>query len=148
MPTQDNDSMNKHGVYIRFGDWPENERSQNYALGGHEHGVSVYDMAGSRHYAEPTDPDPEGMSESGDSMGDMITRRRRSIRSASFDGTQSHWEHHDDQDSGNRGHFVKGTVVGVGHDGEPLLQNVQHVGAWPQDAHHFAAGVQPPLWTQ
>ncbi len=167
------DAMNPHGVHIRFGDWPENERSMNHAEGGHEEGVSVYDMHGS--HAEPADPDPHGFraehdigwqremhidthgddkdfepdytyTPDNDTGEEMRNRRRQSYRSATYDGNS--WEDHDQQPSGLRGHFVKGDVVGSGYDSEPLLRGVRHVGAWPQDAHRFVPGTQEGLFPE
>lgn len=132
------DAQNKHGVYLRFGDWPSDERSQNHVTGWKEEGVSAYDTKGG-HYLEPEDPDPDMLREGGeydeygtnDTLEEMKNRRQRALR-------------HPDQPS-NRGHIVKGSMVGVGHDGEPLLRNVREVGEWPKDIHHFATGTQREL---
>ena len=153
------DAQNPHNAYIRFGDWPESERSRNHVTGGTEDGVSVYDMAGP--LAEPVDPDPHDSryeaainDEYGSSFADdygndtgaeMRERRDTAYREAKNSQT---WERHEDIPSSRRGHFVKGTLVSFGHDDEPLLNNVQKVGDWPQDAHRFVPGEQDGLFPE
>jgi hypothetical protein len=154
-PRPTHDAMNPHGVHIRFGDWPENERSMNHVTGGTEDGVSVYDMKGP--LAEPENPDPnfsryetalndeygqDFAEEFGNDTGEeMDERRRRAL------GETEMWELHEDMHPGRRGHFVKGSLAGFGHDDEPLLQNVQKVGDWPQHAHRFAPGKDAPMFS-
>lgn len=141
----------KPETYIRFGDWPENERSTNWVTGGTEEGVSVYDMH--KTFAKPLDPDPSGeryerakndewgqdfADDYGNDTGaEMEGRMHRALRDARNDHT---WDDHEEQNPGRRGHFVRGTLTSFGHDDEPLLENVRSVGAWPQDAHRFAPG--------
>lgn len=88
-------------VYLRIGDWdPKRERSQNYARGMWEPGLSVYHLD-EKH--EPIAP------------------------------SESEWAEQDLNDrlrSEEPKHLVQGQHVGVGHDGEPLLQNVRVVGKW------------------
>lgn len=163
------DAQNPHNVFVRFGDWPENERSMNHAFGGYEEGVSVYDMAGP--HANPVDPDPhesryehdvgwqremhidthgndddfepdDTFARDNDTGEEMRGRVREAMGEAREGQT---WVHHDDQNPGRRGHFVRGSLVGFGHDDEPLLNDVQHVGAWPQHAHRFVPGTDGEL---
>lgn len=147
---------NQHGVYLRYGDWPENERSMNHVTGGTEEGVSVYHME--TQHAKPVDPDPdfnrydrakedEWGSHFADEFGndtgaEMNNRYHTALRAAKNEQT---WEHPDDISSSRRAHFVRGTLVGFGHDDEPLLNDVQHVGHWPQDAHRFVPGTEGEL---
>lgn len=173
-PPPVHDAMNKHGVYIRFGDWPKDERSLNHAQGGKEEGVSVYHMQGP--HAEPEDPDPHGSRydydveghremhidthgtdegfdpedygdaiRSNDTGAEMRGRRMSAYRDATWDGRSFYG--HEEQKPAFRGHFVKGDLVGSGHDDEPLLHNVRNVGQWPQHAHRFVPGTQSQLFS-
>lgn len=164
---------NRHGVYLRFGDWPHDERSNNNVTGGKEEGVSVYSMGNT--HAEPHDPDPRGergeryleharewhheihgpevdFDEDDVRYGDsefpgndtgqeMMGRRNRALRDHHDAGGYA-----DEQRADRRGHFVRGTLTGFGHDDEPLLQNLQHLGSWPQHAHRFVTGTQEELF--
>jgi 8-oxo-dGTP diphosphatase len=135
-------------VYLRFGRWPEDERSMNHAMGWKEEGVSAYDM---NRRGEPMDPDPTGSArhhvhdESCDQdcdndwmnenygethPGDRVRRAER----ARYNGR--------DNDS-DTGHLVKGDFFGFGHDAEPLLRNVRRVGDWIDHRHLFIPGAEP-----
>lgn len=96
--------------FLRFGDWPTDERSRNHAEGWKEAGVSVYEIH--PHNNMPMDPDPYGESDNGDTGAGMrarVTRWRRGAEPA---------------------HVVSGEQVGIGHDGEPLLNRLKHHGPW------------------
>jgi hypothetical protein len=152
------DAQNPHGAYIRFGDWPHNERSMNHVTGGTEDGVSVYDMHGP--LAEPVDPDPHGSryeealadewgrdfaEEFGNDTGqEMKERRGHAFQEAKNYQT---WEPHENIPQSRRGHFVTGSLVAFGHDNEPLLNNVRKVGDWPQHAHRFVPGEDAPMFS-
>lgn len=134
-------------VYLRFGHWPEDERSENYVTGGREEGVSVYDLD---HKGEPMDPDPHysrghehdehcepdcdldwNNSEFGnDTHEEMNGRVSRAEKGRRNDYDLPH----------QVGHLVKGKMVGIGHDGEPLINNVKRVGDWIDHRHHFIPG--------
>ena len=125
-------SPNQFGAYLRLGDWPEDERSMNHATGWKEEGVSVYEM---NHIGHPLDPDPGGESESGDTYGDMMNRFHRSRRGGDWTDSPA-----------DRAHIVTGEMVGVGHDGEPVLNNVRKVGNYPHDLYRFVPGEQGRLF--
>lgn len=136
-------------VYLRFGSWPENERSQNNVTGYPEEGVSVYDLD---HNGDPMDPDPgmdRGRHEHDEYCGEdcdlpefdedygndtgqeMRDRTHRAQRARNQGVSSSHPD---------VGHLVKGDMVGIGHDGEPLLKNVRRVGDWIDHRHLFVPG--------
>lgn len=134
-------------VHIRFGDWPADERSQNGVTGHPEEGVSTYDV--SKH-GEPLDPDPHW------------ERQHEHAEHCEPDCDLDSWNEDYGNDSGDemrgrmgemhrtgnryphsRGHIVKGTFVGIGHDAEPLLQNVRKVGHYPCDIHKHVPGLEP-----
>lgn len=135
-------------VYLRFGKWPEDERSHNNVMGWKEDGVSVYDLD---HQGEPKDPDA-GMSrwhdhdescgpdcdldsyneefasnDTGDEMRGRVHRAERNRARGS-------------ENPSDTGHLVTGHEVGVGHDGEPLLRNVKRVGDWIDHRHLLVPG--------
>jgi hypothetical protein len=141
---------NPHGVYVRFGDWPDDERSTNHAMGWKEDGVSVYDLD---HEGNPEDPDagfnryhehdehcdPDCDLDSwnedygNDTREEMHGRVDRAERNRSMGYDRS----------GDTGHLVKGDMVGIGHDGEPLLNNVRRVGDWIDHRHMFIPTAKP-----
>ncbi len=88
-------------VYLRIGDWnPASPRSRNYALGEIEAGLSVYDL---------------------DFCGEPIVP------------PESEWAEVDMRDrlaSDEPKYLVQGMLVGVGHDGEPLLGEPVVIGEW------------------
>jgi hypothetical protein len=138
-------------TYLRFGGWPKDERSGNNVTGFREDGVSVYDLD---HKGEPMDPDPDlsrGHEHSehcepdcdldswnddygNDAGQEMRDRTHRAERMRRRGVPQSHPD---------VGHLVKGEMVGIGHDGEPLLNNVRRVGDWMDHRHLFVPGAQP-----
>lgn len=144
------DQPNPHGIYLRFGQWPKNERSRNNITGHDEEGVSVYDL---NHHGEPMDPDA-GMdryhehdescepdcdmdswnsdygNDTGEEMRGRVQRAEKNRRNG-YDR------------EGETGHLVKGDMVGIGHDGEPLLQNVERVGDWMDHRHMFIPTAKP-----
>lgn len=88
-------------VYLRIGDWnPDNERSGNYAMGEIEVGLSVYDLD---EHGQPIIPDEGEWAE--DDFNDRMA-------------------------SDAPKYLVQGQHVGMGHDGEPLLNGVVVVGMW------------------
>lgn len=137
-------------VYLRFGHWPKDERSQNGVTGHREEGVSVYDLD---HHGEPMDPDPhmsrghehdeycepdcdmhlDNDDYGNDTREEMHGRVHRAERNR-YNGADR---------NGETGHLVKGDMVGFGHDGEPLLRNVRRVGDWIDHRHHFIPTAEP-----
>lgn len=103
--------------FLRFGDWPEDEQSVNHAEGWKEFGVSVYDLH--PHTNEPMDPDPHW-----DHPGAEWANHSRQERMRDWDRGR--------QDA----YVVHGDVEGIGHDGEPLLRNVEHARDWEGPARH------------
>lgn len=110
------------GVYLRFGDWPHDERSFSPAGGYHEDGVSVYGLD------RDGDPAIDWEGEHGnDPEEEMQGRVRKAERNR-------HWG---DDKAGETGHLVRGEMTGIGYDGEPLLTNVRRVGDWIDHRHLF-----------
>lgn len=138
-------------VYLRFGHWPENERSHNNVTGHPEDGVSVYDLD---HNGDPMDPDPDlsrghehdescepdcdldswNDDYGNDTLEEMNGRVQRAEQARRRGASGSHPD---------VGHLVKGDMIGIGHDGEPLLNNVRRVGDWIDHRHMFVPGAQP-----
>lgn len=137
-------------VYLRFGKWPEDERSHNNVMGWKEDGVSVYDLD---HHGEPKDPDehmgrwhehdescgPECDLDSynedyGNDTGEEMRGRVHRAERNRYNGTDR---------ISDTGHLVTGDEVGVGHDGEPLLRNVKRVGDWIDHRHLFIPSAKP-----
>lgn len=93
----------KQKIYLRFGSWPEDERSRNFAISGKERGVSVYparyDTVSESWVYDLSDGDyaPYTMS-----LAHALWRRPV--------------------------YLVTGEEVGRGQDGEPLLRQVRIVG--------------------
>lgn len=145
---EQDDYENPDKVYLRFGRWPENERSHNFAMGWDEEGVSTYDLD---KHGEPKDPDPGGASrlhihdescEPGcdlDWMNENYGETSPADRVIRAERTRLHGN---DNDS-DTGHLVRGRFVGFGHDAEPLLNNVRRVGDWIDHRHLFIPGSQP-----
>lgn len=138
-------------VYLRFGQWPEDERSENNVTGHREDGVSVYDLD---HKGEPMDPDPhlsryhvhdqhcdddceedQWNEDYGNDAGEEMKGRVMRGESARRQGYST--------DHPDTGHLVKGKMVGIGHDGEPLLHDVKKVGDWIDHRHHFIHTAEP-----
>lgn len=137
-------------VYLRFGDWPADERSNNNVTGFKEDGVSTYEL--DRH-GEPKDPDSgldrwhehnhdcepdcnldQWNEDYGNDTGEEMRGRVNRAEKNRYNGR--------DYDS-DTGHLVKGKFVGLGHDAEPLLQNVRRVGDWIDHRHHFFPDAEP-----
>lgn len=93
MAAQDNLNSQQ---FLRVGDWGKDERSRNFNSGGHEAGVSVYEL----HQGHPVVPGRK------DSMYPMRARLTSDLPK----------------------YVVTGEEVGRGHDGEPLISNVNKVG--------------------
>lgn len=155
-------------TYVRFGDWPEDERSTNWAIGHKEDGVSVYEL---NKHGNPIDPDGDlsrdihhhedhGCEKYDESMtgheqwdcgkkdgewdpdgergNDTGGEMRDRVRKAERVFANGVW------DARNaRGHLVKGDLVSFGHDDEPLLHNVRRVGDWVAHRHHFVPTAEP-----
>jgi 8-oxo-dGTP pyrophosphatase MutT (NUDIX family) len=139
----------KSRVYLRFGDWHHSETSRNYVTGHPEYGVSVYDLD---HRGHPEDPDAnlgrehrhdehcepdcdldQWDEEYGNDTGDEMRRRVEGAERARYRGEDERAE---------AGHLVRGDMVGIGHDGEPLLKRVRRVGDWIDHRHLFIPGAE------
>ena len=94
-------------TYLRYGKWPENERSQNFAMGHAEEGVSVYPL--DYHGGLPLD-----WSDEGEHAGRVATHMGRHDSRGDVFSDESNYPRF----------LVQGDRVGSGHDGEPLLQDV------------------------
>lgn len=137
-------------VYLRFGHWPDDERSHNNVTGYKEEGVSVYDLD---HQGHPLDPDSsfsrghehdehcepdcdmhlDNEDYGNDTREEMEGRAHRAERNR-YNGVDRPSE---------TGHLVRGEMVGIGHDGEPLLRKVKRVGDWIDHKHHFFPDSEP-----
>jgi 8-oxo-dGTP diphosphatase len=150
----DRSGSERHGVYLRFGDWPHDEKSYSPAGGYKEEGVSVYDL--DRHGDPSIDhgldrghvhdagcdvdefglcihsPDP-GEEPDNDPQEEMQGRVHRAERH----------RYYGEDKPGDTGHLVKGEMSGVGYDGEPLLKNVRRVGDWIDHRHLFLDQAHP-----
>ncbi|MDQ1041378.1 hypothetical protein QFZ75_007880 [Streptomyces sp. V3I8] len=122
-------AVNPHGIYLRFGDWSHDERSNNNLTGGKEDGVSVYDLD---HRGNPMDPDPENETDHWPKE-DMHGRIGKAQADRKWGDDRPH----------QRAHLVTGDHVGFGADNEPLLQNVERVGDWMDHRHHFIPEANP-----
>jgi hypothetical protein len=89
-------------VYLRYGKWPENERSQNFITGGKEKGVSVFPL--DYHGQLPLAWDDGGL----------------------FDSHEGHFLDRFTSDKHPR-FLVQGREVGQGWDEEPLLRGVRDI---------------------
>lgn len=93
-------------LFLRFGTWHPSERSRNYARGGTEDGVSVYDV---EWRAKDERWNVRMPTESDNPWGPEDT----------------FWTLLKKAEAGEDPIFVlRGEVVGVGHDGEPLIQHI------------------------
>lgn len=88
-------------IYIRFGDIPENEQSYNKADDCYEDGVSVYK-------AEIMSVPPES-----DAAGMFVPIGSKTLQILMLAQRETY--------------LVTGNKVGIGNDGEPLLQNVETI---------------------
>lgn len=88
-------------LYLRIGNWDlDDPRSYNHALGEREVGLSAYDLD---EELRPVVPEEGEWAET-----DMRDRLASDLPK----------------------HLVVGRLVGEGHDGEPLLDQVEIVGRW------------------
>ena len=93
-------------LFVRFGTWHPSERSRNYARGGNEDGVSVYDVVWNERAKRWNVKMPP---ESDNPWGPEDT----------------FWKLLKEAETGADPIFiVRGDVVGVGHDGEPLIRHI------------------------
>lgn len=97
--------------HLRFGLWPEDERSRNHVTGHKEEGVSTYELH--PHTNEPVDPDPHMQSDGAEWAHDGMQNRVRDFHRERLSGYE-----------------VTGRFAGIGHDGENLLRGVQKLGRW------------------
>jgi 2'-5' RNA ligase len=137
----DSSGSDNHGVYLRFGEWPHDERSYSPAGGYHEDGVSAYDL--DRHgdpsidhglnrgheHDEHCDEDCYLHEDNpgNDPIEEMQGRKARAEKA----------RYHGGDERRDVGHLVRGEMSGVGYDGEPLLKNVKRVGDWIDHRHLF-----------
>jgi len=151
----DRSGTERHGVYLRFGDWPHDERSFSPAGGYKEEGVSVYDLddrgepsidhgldrTSPWHHEHDEDCEPgcdldrydDQDAPDNDPREEMQGRVRRAERN----------RYYGEDKPGDTGHLVRGDVSGVGYDGEPLLKNVRRVGDWIDHRHQFIYSAAP-----
>lgn len=143
----DTSGSDHSGVYVRFGSWPHNERSYSPAGGYNEDGVSVYDM--DKHgnpaidhgldrdhvHDEHCDEDCDIPTEEygNDPKEEMHSRISKAERNRYYGNDNPH----------EVAHLVRGNMVGVGYDGEPLLHKVKRVGDWIDHRHLFIPGTEP-----
>ena len=93
-------------LFLRFGTWHPSERSRNYAGGGNEDGVSVYDVVWNeraQRWNVKMPPESENPWGPEDTFWTLVKEAEKDA-SPIF--------------------IVRGDVVGVGHDGEPLVQHI------------------------
>jgi hypothetical protein len=141
------DLQDKSKVYLRFGHWPENERSFSGAGGYHEDGVSAYELDGD---GDPKDPDPDyergHVHEGCDPDCDMDLDDPDNDTGEEMEGRVRRAQRNRENGSdvrGETGHLVRGDVAGLGYDAEPLLTNVRRVGDWIDHRHLFVPGARP-----
>jgi 8-oxo-dGTP diphosphatase len=142
------------GVYLRFGEWPHDERSYSPAGGYKEEGVSVYDLDRNgdpsidhgldRGHVHDDDcdvdefgtcihsPDP-GEEPDNDPREEMQGRVHHAERNRYYGSDHP----------STTGHLVRGEMSGIGYDGEPLLKNVRRVGDWIDHRHLFLDQAHP-----
>jgi 8-oxo-dGTP pyrophosphatase MutT (NUDIX family)/2'-5' RNA ligase len=144
----DTSGSDHSGVYLRFGDWPHDERSFSPASGYHEEGVSAYDLdrdgdpaighgldRGHREHTDECDVDENGTCQFNDPWGEPDNDPQEEMRGRRTRAERSRY-HGSDKPS-EVGHLVRGEMSGVGYDGEPLLKNVKRVGDWIDHRHLF-----------
>ncbi len=92
--------------FLRFGTWHPSERSRNYASGGNEDGVSVYDVVWrpkEKRWNVRMPPESDNPWGPEDTFWTLVKKA----------------------ETGEDPIFVlRGDVVGVGHDGEPLIRGI------------------------
>lgn len=93
------------GTYLRFGKWPENERSYNFITGGHERGVSAYELG------------LDGAINPGKWGSEALDRRRL-----------EHLFPEDHRGESVPQFVIQGRRAGYGEDGEPVLRDIRDLG--------------------
>jgi len=149
----DHSGSDHSGVYLRFGDWPHDERSFSPAGGYHEEGVSAYDLdrhgdpsidhglnRGHQHDDE-CDVDENGTCQFQDPWGEPDNDPQEEMRGRVARAERSRYYGSDKPSE--VGHLVRGEMTGVGYDGEPLLKNVRRVGDWIDHRHLFLDQAKP-----
>lgn len=144
----DSSGSDHSGVYLRFGDWPHDERSFSPASGYHEEGVSAYDLdrdgdpsidhglnRGHREHTDECDVDENGTCQFQDPWGEPDNDPQEEMRGRTTRAERSRYYGSDKPSE--VGHLVRGEMSGVGYDGEPLLKNVKRVGDWIDHRHLF-----------
>lgn len=99
-------AKSREELFLRFGTWHPSERSRNYARGGTEDGVSVYDVvwrAKEGRWDVRMPPESDNPWGPEDTFWTLIKKAE-----AGEDPI----------------YVVRGDVVGVGHDGEPLIRHI------------------------
>lgn len=94
-------------IFVRFGEWHPSETSRNYALGGSEDGVSVYDVvwnARAKRWNVKMPPESDNPWGPADTFWTLLKEAETGADPI---------------------FIVRGDVWGVGHDGEPLLRNIK-----------------------
>jgi GNAT superfamily N-acetyltransferase len=129
---------NPHGLYLRFGRWPHDERSTNNITGAKEDGVSVYDLD---HHGRPMDPDPDDSRTNIDDGDRNWPKEEMHGRVGKAERDRKWGNDHPDRQA----HIVRGDIAGFGHDNEPLLNNVERIGDWIDHRHLFFSGKPHPL---
>jgi 8-oxo-dGTP diphosphatase len=151
----DRSGSENHGVYLRFGHWPDDERSYSPAGGYKEEGVSAYDLDRNgdpsidhgldrtspwhHEHDEHCEPDcdladyDDQDAPDNDPREEMQGRVKRAERH----------RYYGEDEPGDTGHLVRGDMSGVGYDGEPLLKNVRRVGDWIDHRHLFLDQAHP-----
>jgi 2'-5' RNA ligase len=155
----DSSGSDHSGVYLRFGDWPHDERSFSPASGYHEDGVSVYDLdregepsidhgLDRGHVHEPgyCDVDEDGHCQNEDPWGEPDNDPREEMQGRKTRAERARYYGSDRPDS--VGHLVRGRMSGVGYDGEPLLKDVKRVGDWIDHRHLFIDTAGPHRLTR
>lgn len=120
-------------VFVRFGEWPEDERSTNWVHGIKEHGVSVYHGT----------VGPDGLVDihvpRAVSPNDTDNEEEWNDPDGTFNGLVG-----DHRRGKHKAYVVTGEQTGIGHDGEPVIQGVQHVrDLEPHEYHSSSAGLRP-----
>jgi 8-oxo-dGTP diphosphatase len=144
----DHSGSEHSGVYLRFGHWPDDEKSYSPAGGYKEEGVSAYDLdrngdpsidhgldRGHVHDEHCEDDCPLDYNEDygNDPREEMQDRVKRAEKN----------RYYGEDRPGDTGHLVRGEMSGVGYDGEPLLKNVRRVGDWIDHRHLFLDQAHP-----